>query len=509
MKGIKNSRTQDRASGVLLHMTSLPGAYGIGDLGPTASGFVDFLVAAGQRYWQLLPLAPVDQGFGCSPYMSLAALAGNPLLISPDLLLADGLLTKGELADRPPFSEYRVDFPSVVAYKKTLMAQAYKRLANSALLDAFDDFCQAESAWLEDYALFMAIREHEGQTPWYQWPTPIKSRKPSALAGIRAVHAKTVGYYQFEQFVFFRQWLRLRDYAQQQGISLIGDLPIYVSLDSADVWANQGCFQLDKATSTPTHVAGVPPDYFSKTGQRWGNPLYRWKIGRRKNDALYDWWRQRFQQIGRLVDAVRIDHFRGFESYWQVPAKEETAINGKWLKGPGKQFFVEVAEAIADLPIIAEDLGIITPAVIRLRDELGFPGMKILQFAFDSDARNLYLPHNFDSTNCVVFTGTHDNNTTLGWYMEDATTDGQTRAKRYANSEAREIHWDFIRLALSSIAATAIIPIQDILGFGGDCRMNLPGTVQGNWLWRCASRFMNKDIAERLRQETAFYGRGA
>lgn len=507
MKRIIPSPTPQRASGVLLHITSLPGAYGIGDLGPAAFDFVDFLVAAGQRYWQFLPLAPIDQTFGCSPYMSLAALAGNPLLISPDLLLNDGLLTQDDLAGRPLFSEYRMECAPVAAFKKSLMAQAFKRLANSALLDDFHDFCDKESAWLLDYALFMTLRVHEGGKAWFQWPAPFLRREQAALTRFRKAQAKAVAYYQFEQFVFFRQWQRLREYANQKGILLIGDLPIYVSLDSADVWANQSCFQLDEATATPTHVAGVPPDYFSKTGQRWGNPLYRWKIGRDKNGSLYDWWRLRFRQMGRLVDSVRIDHFRGFESYWQIPASEETAVNGQWRKGPGRQFFVELADVIDTLPIIAEDLGVITPEVIALRDEFGFPGMKILQFAFDSDEKNLYLPHNFDTTNCMVFTGTHDNNTTLGWYMEDASAACKARVNRYARSDGGEIHWDLIRLALSSVAATAIIPMQDLLGFGGDCRMNLPGTVKGNWLWRCAARFMTPQIAERLREETQFYGR--
>ena len=507
MKRRHLSSPPDRASGVLLHMTSLPGSYGIGDFGPAAFTFIDFLVAAGQRYWQFLPLAPVDQVFGCSPYMSLAAFAGNPLLISPERLLDDGLLTRAEIDAHPAFSEYQVDFAAVTIYKQSLLRQAFSRLAASFLLVPFQEFCQAESAWLQDYALFMSLRDHEGRKPWYQWARPLLRREASALARIRTLQAETIDYYQFEQFIFFRQWRQLREYATAQGVSLIGDLPIYVSLDSADVWANQECFLLDAKTSAPTHVAGVPPDYFSKTGQRWGNPLYRWKVGREKNEALYDWWRKRFRQLSQLVDSVRIDHFRAFESYWQIPAAEETAVNGKWIKGPGQQFFVEMAEQIAGLPIIAEDLGVITPEVIALRDGLGFPGMKILQFAFDSDEKNLYLPHNFVSPHCVVFTGTHDNNTTVGWYLEDATPEGRARLRCYAHSDAAEIHWDFIRLALSSVAETAIIPMQDILGFGGDCRMNLPGSVQGNWQWRCADRFMTPDVAERLRDETEFYGR--
>ena len=507
MREKKNSVMNERGCGVLLHLTSLPGPYGIGDLGPAAYEFIDFLAAAGQRYWQFLPLGPVAQGFGCSPYMSLSAFAGNPLLISPDILLEDGLLLKKDLDGLPGFSDYQVQFSTVIAYKSALLAKAFTRLGRSGLQGDFSKFCENESAWLQDYAMFMALKEREGGRPWYQWAPSLVGRAPSALAKGWASQAKQIDYYRFEQFVFFRQWQRLREYAHSRGLSLIGDLPIYVSLDSADVWANQSCFQLDDMTSLPTHVAGVPPDYFSKTGQRWGNPLYRWKVGRDKNEGLYEWWRQRFRQMSHLLDLVRIDHFRGFEAYWQIPAAEETAVHGQWVKGPGRQFFTEMVEAIADLPIIAEDLGIITPEVIKLRDGLGFPGMKILQFAFDSDAENLYLPHNYCSTNCVVFTGTHDNNTTLGWFMEECREETRGRAKRYVHSDGSEIHWDLIRLALSSVAATAIIPLQDILGFGGDCRMNLPGTVPGNWLWRYAARFLTKGLAERLREECEFYGR--
>lgn len=507
MKRIGSTPTQERASGILLHITSLPSAYGIGDFGPAAITFIDFLVAAGQRYWQFLPLAPVDQISGYSPYMSLAAFAGNPLLISPDRMLDDGLLLQAEIDACPPLSEYQVEFPAVTSYKQFLLNQAFTRLATSSLQAAFHDFCQAEAAWLDDYALFMSIREHQGRKPWWEWAKPLLHREAQALARIRALQAETIEYYQFEQFIFFRQWRELREYAQSQGVLLLGDLPIYVSLDSVDVWANQGCFLLDEKTSLPTHVAGVPPDYFSKTGQRWGNPLYRWQSGRGKNEALYDWWRQRFKQLGHLVDLVRIDHFRAFESFWKVPAEEKTAIRGEWVKGPGKKFFTEMAPQIAKLSIIAEDLGDVTPEVIALLEALGFPGMKILHFAFDSDSKNLYLPHNFQTRHCVVFTGTHDNNTTVGWFLEDASEEVRERVLRYTNSESTEIHWQLIRLALSSVAETAIIPMQDLLGFGGDCRMNLPGSAKGNWQWRCAARFMTPEVAERLRDETQFYGR--
>jgi len=496
-----------RASGVLLHLTSLPSPYGIGDLGGGARQFVDFLRAAGQRYWQFLPVAPVDLVFSASPYMSLAALAGNPLLISPQGLAEEGLLTRAEIEPPPTFSEYQVDFPTVIAYKQALIKQACRRLPTSTLAQAFAQFCQAESAWLDDYALFMSLRDQEGRKPWYQWDKPLRHRVPAALRKGRALLAQAISSYQGEQFLFFHQWQQLRDYAHRQGVLLIGDLPIYVGLDSADVWANQDCFQLDPTTSSPTHVAGVPPDYFSKTGQRWGNPLYLWQTNQQTNQALVSWWRQRFRQIGQLVDAVRIDHFRAFESYWQVPAEEKTAINGQWVKGPGEAFFAEMREELAGLSIIAEDLGVITPEVIALRDSLGLPGMKILQFAFDSDERNLYLPHNFTSPHCLCFSGTHDNNTTLGWYLEDAGEAARARCLRLAHSDGHEIHWDIIRLALSSIAETAIIPMQDLLGFGSDCRMNCPGESKGNWQWRCAARFLTAELANRLLDETTFYHR--
>ncbi len=507
MKQKKKSWQRERGSGVLLHITSLPGPYGIGDLGPAALEFIDFLAEAGQRYWQLLPLGPVTQGANCSPYMSLSAFAGNPLLISPALLLEEGLLVRSDVDTPPAFSDYQVEFSSVMAFKKSLLSRAFQRLGGSDLKGEFHVFCQQEEAWLKDYSLFMALREQTQGLPWYQWQQSFVRRDPAALAAIGTAMAETIAYYQFEQFLFFRQWQALRLYAHEQGVALIGDLPIYVSLDSADVWANQNCFQLDAKTSLPTHVAGVPPDYFSKTGQRWGNPIYRWKTGEQDNQGLYQWWRLRFRQMARLVDQVRIDHFRGFAAYWQIPAAETTAINGQWVKGPGSKFFSEMAPEIADLPIIAEDLGVITPEVSKLRDRLGFPGMKILHFAFDSDAENLYLPHNYFSCNCVVFTGTHDNNTTLGWYLGECSEETRARVRRYTHSDGHEVHWDLIRLALSSVAATAIIPLQDLLGFGSDCRMNLPGTVPGNWLWRFAAPFLTRDLAARMRDECEFYGR--
>lgn len=496
-----------RSSGILLHISSLPSSHGIGDLGQGAYNFIDFLVAAGQKHWQFLPLGPVSESLGCSPYMGGAAMAGNPLFVCPEFLVVDGLLSEDELGSSGEFSEYRVHFVDVIKHKNSLLGKAFVRFNALGRDNDFAMFCEDESFWLDDYALFMAIREHQNKS-WNQWPEDIMARKPEMLKAVSRSLAGRVKYYKFEQFMFFRQWRRLRDYAHKQGIQLIGDLPIYVSYDSVDVWANQSCFLLNKKTSLPTHVAGVPPDYFSETGQRWGNPLYLWKNGQRKNDELYRWWRKRFGHLANMVDAIRIDHFRGFESYWQIPAKEQTAINGKWIKGPGRQFFVDMGKEIKGISIIAEDLGIITDDVRKLRDDLGFPGMKILQFAFDSDQNNLYLPHNFETTNCIVYTGTHDNDTTVGWYLDGNTSAASSeRVRKYANSTGEIIHRDFIRLALSSTASTAIIPLQDILGFGADCRMNTPGTTENNWQWRCASRFLDKEISCWLKEESLFYGR--
>ncbi|MFC1513011.1 4-alpha-glucanotransferase [Thermodesulfobacteriota bacterium] len=498
-----------RGSGLLLHISSLPGQYGIGDLGSGARAFVDFLAASGQRYWQFLPIGPCSRIFDSSPYMSLSAFAGNPLLVDPDQLNDAGLLSNDDLQDRPEMSEYTVEFDKVIPFKTALLRRAHANFKQHGDQGAFDEFCRGEAAWLDDYALFMAIRNERGQEAWCDWPKDLAGREEKALAASRQRLADEIGYQQFVQYCFLRQWQALREYAASRGVFLIGDIPIYVSFDSADVWAHRHCFRLDPHTFQPTHVAGVPPDYFSATGQRWGNPLYGWQLGNGEaNDSLYGWWRERFRHIFKTVDIVRIDHFRGFEAFWEIPDDEETAINGRWVKGPGKPFFDAMASAIGELPIIAEDLGVITPEVEKLRADLGFPGMKVLQFAFDSDADNLYLPHNYPDTNCVVYTGTHDNDTSLGWFLSPEVSDeAKARVRRYANSNGDGVHWDFLRLAFSSVAKTAIVPMQDLLGFGADCRMNTPSTCEGNWRWRCADRFMSEALAAQLRDETCFYGR--
>lgn len=498
-----------RGSGILLHITSLPGPYGIGDLGRGAYEFIDFLEGSSQSCWQFLPVGPANT-FDNSPYMSLSAFAGNPLFISPELLVEAGFLDKAVVAAPPAFSEYVVEFSRVIPFKFDLLEQAYANFRQGrGEADGFDAFCRQEN-WLDDFALFRALREEYENKPWFGWPHDIAARKPAALEKCRKKLADRILFHKFVQFCFAEQWERMWRYAGGKGIALIGDIPIYLGLDSADVWAFQDCFKLDRQTLLPTHVAGVPPDYFSKTGQRWGNPLFRWHGGSKEvRDRLFSWWRERFRHTFRTVDVVRIDHFRGFEAYWEIPAEEKTAVHGKWVKGPGKAFFDEMAKEIGELPIIAEDLGLITPEVEELRDGCGFPGMKILQFAFDSDEHNAYLPHNYETPNCVVYTGTHDNDTTVGWYLSDAVAaSSKERAMRYANShEGMPVHWDFIRMAFASTARLAIVPMQDVLGFGSDCRMNLPSTNKDNWRWRLAPRFLTDALRARLRDETVFYGR--
>ncbi len=499
-----------RSSGILLHITSLPGRYGIGDLGSTAYEFVDFLARAKQSFWQFLAVGPTNSGLDNSPYMSHSAFAGNPLLISPDLLRESGFIAADDLGSLPDMSPYQVDFSAVTTLKDKLFKKAFANFKEPETVPGFDDFCRAEQAWLDDYALYMSLREEFDHTPWYEWPPAIATREPAAVKNWSQRLADPISYHKFIQFCFFSQWQRLHEYATSSGIFMVGDIPFYVGLDSADVWANQACFKLHRKSLLPTVVAGVPPDYFSATGQRWGNPVYRWKsAGNKPNRQLYEWWRLRFNHLLQMTDLVRIDHFRGFEASWQIPAAEETAMNGRWVKGPGVSFFRDIWKKHETLPIIAEDLGIITPAVEKLLADLELPGMKVLQFAFDSDESNPYLPHNYQSPNCIVYTGTHDNDTTIGWYLSPEVAEtSKIRARRYANSmENGQFNWDLIRLAFSSIAKTAIVPLQDVLGFGADCRMNIPSTSNNNWRWRCAPEFLTDDACRRLADETIFYRR--
>ncbi len=499
----------ERGSGILCHLTSLPSRYGIGDLGPSAYRFVDLLAEAGQRYWQFLPLGPCSPAFAMSPYMALSAFAGNPLLISLEILAEQGLLTQEDLAGYPPDNEYLVEFDRVRQAKARLFERAYGRSAGLRRSHAYERFCVEHRHWLDDYACYMALRRRFRRRPWSAWPEEFRCRRQEALAEVRRAERDVYERQRFLQFCFFSQWQRLREHARQRGVLLVGDLPIYVGYDSADVWALQECYRLGR-DGLPTHVAGVPPDYFSATGQRWGNPLYRWhREDGNLDPALLAWWRRRFAHNALLADAVRIDHFRAFAAYWEIPAGEPTAVRGRWVEGPGEAFFTALAPAFDGLAIIAEDLGVITREVTDLRRRLGFPGMRVLQFAFDSDEGNAYLPHNYgDEPYSVVYTGTHDNDTAVGWYLDPRVPpESKARLRRYANSDGGQVHWDFIRLALGSVARLAILPLQDVLGFGSDCRMNTPGTATGNWRWRCAPRFLGGEAFGRLAEETRFYNR--
>ncbi len=503
-----------RASGILLHPTSLPGDFGIGDLGPGAYAFVNFLEEARQTYWQILPLGPT--GYGDSPYQCFSAFAGNLLLISPEALVEDGLLDAGDIGDRPEFPEGRVDYGAVYEWKTGLLARAFERFGQRPLEARFREdlerFEQDNGWWLHDYALYRAIKASREHAAWYEWPTPLKLRDPAALAAAAGELSEQVAAEKLFQFLFFRQWRQLREYANKHGIRIIGDIPIFVALDSADVWCNQSKFKLNPDGS-PRVVAGVPPDYFSKTGQLWGNPIYDWEAMSRDN---FSWWIARVAFSLRTVDVVRVDHFRGFASAWEVPGTDETAENGEWVEVPGKELFGALRQHLGEAPIIAEDLGVITPDVRELRDGFGFPGMKILQFAFGGDAMNHDLPHNYEP-NCVAYTGNHDNETVVGWWRSQG--GGKSRRKKgvespalghcikYLNADGSEINWDFIRAVWASVAHTAITPMQDVLGLGNEARMNLPASTSGNWSWRCKNGSITEEITGRLRELTGLYGR--
>ena len=492
-----------RYCGILVHPTSFPSPYGIGDLGDGAYAFIDFLYDAGQTLWQCLPLGPT--GFGDSPYQAFSAFAGQPLLISPDLLLKDGLLEKDDLADVPDFNDYSVEYGNVITYKAALLRKACAHFTASedkALHKAFNHFCRTEKDWLEDYALFMSLKDlHQGRS-WHEWSPQYQVLDTRTRKAALTELADSITYYQFIQFIFFKQWHELKLYANKKGISVMGDIPIFVSPDSADVWANQSLFKLD-SKGFPTAVAGVPPDYFSKTGQLWGNPLYNWTEHKKTG---YAWWISRIRQQLQLVDYLRIDHFRGFEAYWSVPYGDETAINGKWIKGPGASLFRAIEKELGkDLPIFAEDLGVITPQVEKLRDTFHFPGMKVLQFAFNDTAESDFLPYLYPE-NCICYTGTHDNDTTVGWYLE-LDEKYRDKVRRYMNCDGSNIHWDFIRTALGSTARYAIFPLQDLFGFGSDCRMNTPGAAAGNWAWRYTSDRLSPELAEALNTISEVYGR--
>jgi 4-alpha-glucanotransferase len=496
-----SKQEHQRAAGILLHPTSLPGPYGIGDLGPAAYVWVDALACARQKIWQVLPLGPT--GYGDSPYQCFSSFAGNPNLISPEVLVEDGLLAAADL-DGGQFPEDRVDYGSVIVFKARLLAQAWEKFHSGAAPDLhlpFQEFRERQQAWLEDFGLFMALKEAQPGSSWPEWQREFVFREPAALARAHRDLANRVGLEQFKQFLFFRQWGRLKAHANTKGIQLVGDLPIFVAGDSVDVWAHPELFALDDQRR-PAVVAGVPPDYFSHTGQLWGNPLYNWHA---LKETGYAWWVARLRALRQLVDWIRLDHFRGFEAYWEIPADMPTAEVGRWVPGPGADLFDTVRAALGHLPLLAEDLGLITPEVEALRERLGLPGMRILQFAFGGATETRFLPHNYER-NTVVYTGTHDNDTTNGWFQSLGEHE-RSFFKRYVCRSGPDVAWDLMRLAWASVADWALAPLQDVLGLGNEARMNRPGQLGGNWTWRFRAEMLTESLLERLADMTAVYGR--
>jgi 4-alpha-glucanotransferase len=491
-----------RASGILAHVTSLPGPYGIGDFGSATTRMLDFLAERRQHVWQVLPLGPT--GYGNSPYASVSAFAGNSLLISPERLIEDGLLAPAEIEPQPEFAPCRVDFASVGPWKTRLLRIAHQRFsayAPAPLREEYQTFRAAQASWLDDYALYAALKSAHGETAWVEWGDALAARDPAAFDAARMEHMEEVEFHAFAQFVFFRQWEAVRAAARERSIAILGDLAIFVAHDSADVWAHPELFQLDER-GEPTVVAGVPPDYFSATGQRWGNPLYRWDVLEAHG---YDWWIERVRHATTLVDYIRLDHFRGFHAYWEVPASSETAINGRWAPGPGDKLFKAIHAALGDVPLIAEDLGLITPGVQALRRRLRLPGMKVLQFAFDGNAQNIHLPHNY-TLDTIVYTGTHDNDTTRAWF-ESRSEEERTQATSYLGCPPDHIVWEMIRAALASVATLAVVPLQDVLMLGSEARMNLPSCMEGNWEWRCTPEQLSPEAGHLLACFAALYGR--
>lgn len=495
-----------RRSGILLHLTSLPSAHGVGDLGPAARRFADFLAETGQSFWQILPVNPTSPAYGNSPYNSHSAFAGNPLMISLEQLVGESLLPPSELNQAPSFPRNEVDYPAVIEFKSRLLHRAYEHHQRALGQDHdFQKFCHDNSVWLEDYALFIALREHFNGMLWGDWPWEIKTRQPAALDNCREQLHDRILKEKFIQYLFFRQWAALKNYCSQSNLHLIGDIPIYVNYDSADVWANPDLFKLNEHLK-PLLVSGVPPDFFSATGQLWGSPVYQWETLRR---TRYAWWLQRFDQNFKLCDLVRLDHFRGFIAYWEIPAHEPTAMHGRWVEAPVMDFLTTLVKHFPYLPIIAEDLGVITPEVREIMQRFDFPGMRLLLCAFASEmATDPNLPHHYPK-HCVVYTGTHDNNTAAGWFRREASGEDRHRLFQYLGREVHEqhVHWELIRLAMLSPANTAIIPMQDVLGLNEEARMNLPATVQGNWKWRYAEEQLTPAIKARLAEITRMYGR--
>ena len=501
---LTEKKKKSRVSGILVHPTSFPSPYGIGDMGPGAYDFIDFLEKSGQHLWQVLPLGPT--GFGDSPYQGFSAFAGQPLIISPDKLMELNLLTKEDVEDMPEWDDTKVDYGPAIAYKTSLLKKAWEAFSHTpdkTLLEQFDAFCEEEKDWLDDYALFMACKDyHEGRC-WLDWEEEIAMPTPKVKKLWREKLAEEINYYNFIQFIFQKQWIELREYAHGHEVEIIGDIPIFVALDSADVWSGKKLFQLD-SKGYPTSVAGVPPDYFSETGQLWGNPLYDWDYHK---ETSYAWWIRRIKRQLTLTDYLRIDHFRGFEAYWSVPAGEETAINGAWVKGPCEDLFLAIEKELGkNLPIFAEDLGIITAEVEHLRDQFGFPGMKVLQFGFGDMNDTNYIPHFYTTPNCICYTGTHDNDTTMGWYAQQPEI-VRDRIRRYGNTDGNCVSLDFIRFCMGSIARYAIFPIQDLLVLGSEARMNTPGVAAANWAFRYTKDALTEERSSWLLTTTRLYNR--
>ncbi|MDD5223840.1 MAG: 4-alpha-glucanotransferase [bacterium] len=496
---------KQRGSGVLLHIVSLPSSYGIGDLGSSAYRFADFLAESGQKYWQILPLNATGLGDFPSPYNSISSLAGNILLISPEMLADQGWLETEDLARLPVLLPGKIDYPAVMRGKIPMLRLAYERFRERNDTRDYERFCAVNSSWLEDYALFAALQEQFPGTVWNRWPRELRDREPEALKSWKEKLREAIAREKFFQYVFFQQWMKLKEYCGRKQIQIIGDLPIYVDYNSVDLWVNPEVFKLN-AQKEPLAVAGVPPDYFSPTGQLWGNPVYNWEGLKSRG---YSWWIKRMDQNFYLYDLVRIDHFRGFAAYWEVPPGEKTAVNGRWVQGPAEDFFQVMSKRFTELPIIAEDLGVITEDVNELRRRFGFPGMKILLFAFGGDFPNSpYAPHNFEE-NCVAYTGTHDNNTARGWFENEASKEEKEHLRKYLGREVSpaEVPWELIRIAMMSVAKTVIFPMQDILSLGQKARMNRPATTTGNYQWRFDSGEITPEISLRLKNLTEVCGR--
>ena len=493
-----------RSAGILHHPTSLPAEFGIGDLGKNAYRFVDFLHNAGQTLWQVFPLGPT--GFGDSPYQSFSAFAGNPLIISPEMLKEEGYLTKIDLENIPDFNPIKIDYGKVIEYKISLLRKAYENSKKNGINDKndFEKFCRENESWLEDYALFMAGKDFHGGKLWLEWDKSLAFRVENSLNNWKEKLATEINFHKFVQYTFFKQWIALKKYANAKGIKIIGDLPIFIAYDSADLWANKHLFTIGE-DGKPETVAGVPPDYFSPTGQLWGNPLYRWDEMKKDN---FSWWKKRFAKIFELTDYVRIDHFRGFEAYWEIPGNAKTAETGRWVKAPGDELFAEIKREFGDLPIIAEDLGVITDEVRALRDKYGFPGMKILQFAFGKNGDKNFLPHNYNE-NCVVYTGTHDNDTTKGFFEKAMNDDPELFAftQDYLNYYGAEIVFPLIKEAYKSVAVFAVIPMQDVLNLGSEARMNFPSKPSGNWVWRFTWEQIEDNLEAKYKYLTILYER--